>query len=419
MSNNNLQNLSIASPTFTSPFHEHSRNLSMMSASRTSGECGDVDSMWKIPPAETTTIDFGSLRKAQLVLSMPLTGALSLSSISSISGSSSESLETEVAPEVTSQRFGLAMRNLMGDGHHFGASTRRAMEPFLRHARSRREMTRSRTEIKVHAAIASSVGVPYTCLRDERPFLFDEHTYPLHEILADTLNVSDLSLVHEVPDEELLKPLLSKENRQVFQFAYDSFLTSFCIPLLQAVAISKGVISPSDNITYRYQAFPTIRIARPGCSAEAPKCGTTMGHSIGCLFFHIPLTPSMGDSALFVESHPGREDWHPLEAKSVGLGYLYDGARCLQFSVDNTSSKSRVSLDFCVLLYREGRPNHSSLQLQNSWDLCSQGMLQDSFTAAGPGYYEEAVIDLRHGRDVVVRKSKSLVDPDGRFGYPF
>ena len=378
------------------------------------------DSRWKNRAPASPAIGFGGLRRTQSAFSMPLTGSLSLSSIS---GSSSGSLVTEIVPKVSSHRFALAMRDYIENGSvNFGAGTRKAMEPFLREARSLREMTRSRTEIKVDAAIAGSVGVPYICLRDERPFLFDENTYPLHDILAATLDVPELSLAHEVSKEELLRPLLCRENRQVFQYAYDNFVTSFCLPLLHSVAISKNLFSwasPSDSITYRYQAFPTIRIARPGCPAEPPRCGTTQGHSIGCLFFHIPLTPSSGDAAIFVESHPGREDWHPLQTKSVGLGYLYDGARCLQFSFENSSSRSRVSLDFCVLLYRDKGDAYSRTQLNDGWDLCTQVMRQDSFAAGGPGYYEEAIIDLRQGVDAVIRKSRKLVDPDSRFGHPF
>jgi hypothetical protein len=160
------------------------------------------------------------------------------------------------------------------------------------------------------------------------------------------------------------------------------------------------------------------------------------GHAVGCLFFHVPLTPSLETAALHVESHPGREDWHALEAKSVGLGYLYDGARCLQFETTNTGTSTRVSIEFSVLIYRESTmvpPNSSSLsslqqqqQHQPKEDLCTLDALEDSFSRAGPGYYEEAVIDLTTRNfypagcmDAVHRKNKSLVDPDYRVGPPF
>eukprot|EP00522_Entomoneis_paludosa_P016316 CAMPEP_0172444064 /NCGR_PEP_ID=MMETSP1065-20121228/4187_1 /TAXON_ID=265537 /ORGANISM="Amphiprora paludosa, Strain CCMP125" /LENGTH=481 /DNA_ID=CAMNT_0013194483 /DNA_START=124 /DNA_END=1569 /DNA_ORIENTATION=+ len=417
------------------------------------------------------------MSRTKSVFAMPLTEAMSLSSLS---GSSSESLSEDSPPSAATHRqlasFGAAMRHQLrkrhcsddeepdqedeNDNHyqqqqqqqqaiHFDSGMRKVMEPYLRQARSLRELARSRTEIKVDASIAGSVGVPYTCLRQERPFLFDEHSYPLHSILARALSVPDLAYIHQYGDNDyqVLQPLLNTENRQVFQYAYDNFVTSFCLPLLHSVAIAKDLFhwagansgaeatdAPTrcDSITYRYQAFPTIHIARPGCPAQPPRCATSLGHSIGCLFFHIPLTPSQGDAAVFCESHPGKEDWHPLQTKSVGMGYMYDGARCLQFGLDNTSATSRVSLEFCVLLYREERTSsprsfrpvvNSNTLSEDFYDLCTPEMLQDRFAAAGPGYYEEAVIDL--GRqpagllDAVRRKSRKLVTPDGRFGVPF
>jgi hypothetical protein len=274
---------------------------------------------------------------------------------------------------------------------------------------------------QVHASIADSVGVPYTALRNERPFLFDEHSYPLHEILARTLGVEDLARVHELDSENLLEPLRDAERRQPFHAAFDNFVTSFCIPLLHSIVYEKNILhtSSSDRVTYRYQAFPTIRIVRPGGVGKAPLCDTAAGHSIGFLNFYVPLTPSYGTNALYTESHPGREDWHPLLAKSVGLGYLFDGARCLHFDMDNTTNETRVSLEFRILVYREynGRSSHDG-------GLCPQEFVEDRFSRADPNFYDEAVVDFSRSRgpgiDVVVKKNgKRLSCPSKLLGPPF
>jgi hypothetical protein len=112
---------------------------------------------------------------------------------------------------------------------------------------------------------------------------------------------------------------------------------------------------------------------------------------------------------MFIESHPGKEDWHPLSAKSVGLGYLIDGARCLHFDLENTTGTSRVSLTFRVMIYREG---------DDTAGLCPSDMLEDAFTDAG--YYDEVVIDLRRRSDSIVKKNGNrLLDPSPRLGHPF
>ncbi len=61
--------------------------------------------------------------------------------------------------------------------------------------------------------------------------------------------------------------------------------------------------------------FPTISVVYPNDEAGAtlPTCGLNQGSSVGWLSFHIPLTQSVGTSALYFERFPGREDWHPVE----------------------------------------------------------------------------------------------------------
>ena len=101
--------------------------------------------------------------------------------------------------------FGPDVRRHVGEGPDaltpqpllFDKDLRAVTGPHLRKARLKREECR-RIKSDAHPFIASSVGFPYTALRDERRFLFDpHHSYPLHQILADTLGVDDLSQLHK------------------------------------------------------------------------------------------------------------------------------------------------------------------------------------------------------------------------------
>lgn len=184
------------------------------------------------------------------------------------------------------------------------------------------------------------------------------------------------------------------------------------------------------------------------------------GHSMGNINFHIPLTPTFGTNCLFTESHPGREDWHPLKTKSVGLGFAFDGARCLHFTLENTTPRTRVSLDFRIAIYRdrstssvpvglgsallnssqklfdssnalmtskeqkEGKEDEEECDVHDS--LCNQILLKDNYTTF-PGYYDEAYVDVgakSSGLDgmqqtAVQKKDKLLMVPDKRVGFPF
>ena len=364
--------------------------------------------------------------------------SLSASSTSSGDSSSVDKTITSSPPVLQyatdrDRKFGAVLREQTGgspDTPQMDRRLREALEPHLATARLLREKARNHTHFEVHSSIASSVGVPYTKLRSERPFLYDDHTYPIHEILAETLGVPDLSRLHEESGDlsRLLSPLLNRQSRRKFQETYDSFVTSFCIPLLHSLAMSKCLLAPrsggysSNFICYRYQAFPTIRVSRPGdpLSASGPRCDTSTGHSIGCLQFHIPLTPSFGTNALYTESYPGREDWHPLVTRSVGLGFLFDGARCLHYNMENTTDTTCVSLNFRIAIYRESEDDYEHV---DGCGLCTKDILDDSFSRAGPGYYDEAAIDVGVGSpawQIVAKKhGNQLLDPDYRVGFPF
>jgi hypothetical protein len=234
----------------------------------------------------------------------------------------------------------------------------------------------------------------------------------LHTTLAEVLGIQDLKLAHQLPRERLLEPLLDRKKRSTFHAAYDAFLTSYCIPLLHSLAFSKKSFQNADSVIYRYQAFPEIHVACPGeCDITEPLCDTILGHSIGCLKFYIPLTPSVGCNSLITESHPGKEDWHPLHAKTVGLGYLFDGARCLHFDLENTSNFTRVAISFRIVLFREGG---------REGELCPIRQLEDNYSFI-PGFYEEAIIDLRRSSIGTVHKRNKdrFSKHDFRLVHPF
>lgn len=267
--------------------------------------------------------------------------------------------------------------------------------------------------------IASNTGVPYPSLRKERSFLFGVEMYPLHIALAELLGVTDLALLHEhdIQDMNLLtRPMLDKRSRKKFHECYDSFVTKFCIPFLHSLAMTNDVFhntSSSAKVNYRYQAFPHIHIVKPGnMPVDQPHCDIVDGHSVGGLNLHIPLTPAYGTNALFTESGPGREDWHPLNSKSIGLGYLFDGARCLHFGLENTTPHTRVSIDFRIAIHREG-----------GGDLCSREILVDRFSQAC-GFYDEASIDSnvwskQGAGSFVFKKHEGLLSQEKCAGFPF
>uniref|UniRef100_A0A7S3PXY1 Uncharacterized protein n=1 Tax=Chaetoceros debilis TaxID=122233 RepID=A0A7S3PXY1_9STRA len=439
--------------------------------------------------SQSSTAQFGSLDIEREASSSPIRGDTSTysrrsgstGSTGSASGnrgltrstsrsvfSTAEMSHAEAQPLTLTKYFGHDIYNFTDgspDELNVDKALRSFIEPHISKARKMREEKRQVILDKIglepqmvqSLSIASNAYVPYPALRNERPFLFDADTYPLHQILADTIGVKDLSLIHEhtIQDKRtLMSPLLDAKKRKAFHKCYDNFVASFCIPLLHSLAMVQKMFienetSESSKICYRYQAFPCLRVIRPGEFSIGPHCDLADGHSMGNINFHIPLTPTFGTNALYTESHPGREDWHALKTKSVGLGFSFDGARCLHFTLENTTPKTRVSLDFRIAIYRDNQGiapipksnttmmmNYSVLsrveeedgdEIQLHDSLCSKTMLKDNYSEA-PGYYEDAYVDLGtlttstfppgpmvHKRN----RPNQLLHPDKRVGFPF
>merc|ERR1711957_1146490 len=220
--------------------------------------------------------------------------------------------------------------NGQADVPTFSPGLRKFIEPHVLKARRKREDRWHELLKKIGSkhynssglSICSNARIPYPSLRAERSFLFDVETYPLHRILADTIGVEDLSLVHQHEEQnkkKLLSPLLNPDSRKIFHECYENFVTSICIPEIHSKAMSDGLFNITsstrncgpEEICYRYQAFPCLRVMRPGEFSIGPHCDMAYGHSIGNINFHIPLTPTFGTNALYTETHSGRENWHP------------------------------------------------------------------------------------------------------------
>ena len=116
----------------------------------------------------------------------------------------------------------------------------------------------------------------------------------------------DLSRIHEFSGakDELLHKLTKKSS--CFQETFDMFVRSVCAPQLASKYDCKEIY---------YQAFPCLRIVQPNEFSIGPHADVAYGHHPCSINFYLPLTKISGASALFLESRPGSEDWHPISAE--------------------------------------------------------------------------------------------------------
>jgi hypothetical protein len=79
------------------------------------------------------------------------------------------------------------------------------------------------------------------------------------------------------------------------------------------------------------------------CDADYPK------HYDTEINIWVPATDIRGSNGLYLESLPGRGDFHPLTMQ-LGQYLQFHGYSCRHYSMENVTDVTRVSFDFRVIL---------------------------------------------------------------------
>jgi len=80
--------------------------------------------------------------------------------------------------------------------------------------------------------------------------------------------------------------------------------------------------------------------------------------------------------------------------KSPGLGFQYDGARCLHFNLKNETDITRVSLNFRIAITRAPDLHGDGIAYDPDDQLCCPELLRDKFLLDNPGFYDEVVVNV-------------------------
>jgi ectoine hydroxylase-related dioxygenase (phytanoyl-CoA dioxygenase family) len=180
---------------------------------------------------------------------------------------------------------------------------------------------------------------------------YDTTAFPFQELVGEALKVSDLA---DLPSED---PLYKRENDQSSQWhkrfyannsgfleTYDRFIAQIIKPLFWY----------ENEIVY--QTVPTFRAhLRNNVSVGEFHRDRDYSHSPCEINFHLPFTDTNEMNSIWLESKEGLEDFKPQIVK-YGQILVFDGANLKHGNKVNTSSSTRVSVDFRVIpgsLYEE------------------------------------------------------------------
>ena len=244
-------------------------------------------------------------------------------------------------------------------------------------------------------------------IKNELNFDYDVNRYKLRETFLSALNLdtrfdlNDLHLIgiksnfktesfgkqHLENKFNLLGNLTLQSNIKDFHSEYDKFITEIILPHLSKTLVSE--------VKFYCQNFPCIRVVQPSEFSIGPHSDISYGFSQANINFYLPLTNLYGTNSLVIESSPGKEDWHIIKG-DYGMVKRFYGALCIHFTPENTTSHTRVSLDFRAVPGSCWNVDHDQFTRKSGYYNC---------------YYKE--------NSSWIRQEKVLNMPDYRVGFPF
>ena len=173
---------------------------------------------------------------------------------------------------------------------------------------------------------------------------YDLGRYPLPDLVREQFGVDRLDEIHESAEY----PLLTRENDQktVFHERFYSIGDEFFRVYRRLLV---DVVQPLFGENLIYQRVPTFRVHLPNNVAVGEiHRDRDYSHGQGEVNFWLPFTPAWDTNTIWIESSEGSGDLQPY-ACGVGQILVFDGVNLLHGNVQNTTGKTRVSVDFRVI----------------------------------------------------------------------
>jgi choline-phosphate cytidylyltransferase len=192
---------------------------------------------------------------------------------------------------------------------------RQIIEPHIRKATKRREDSLGAIRIATGVSNYDATMQQFQHgLATEGDFYFDPLEYPLRKSFLQSTGLAsdyDLTRLHQDPGAKDYALFRLTQQPSYLQEAYDDFVLNVCAPRMALVL---------DCDCIYYQAFPCLRMVQPDEFSIGPHADVAYGHHPCSVNFYLPLTEIGGSSALFLESRPGSEDWHPIKGEFGTFG---------------------------------------------------------------------------------------------------
>jgi hypothetical protein len=211
---------------------------------------------------------------------------------------------------------------------------------------------------------------------------YDVDKFPFIDLVEKLFDINNLSEIHKILSEDTYKEKLFSNEKDDATLLHDIFykkLNSGWRDFKETYEnfVKMVMVDVFGENSIIYQASPTFRVQLPNNIAvggnekdSAERFGwhkDTDGEYNHPPFeknFILPLTNSNDTASVYIETYPNSNEFEPANMKAGGY-FQFAGGECIHGNKRNITGKSRVSLDFRIVVkddYNEEYAKSSKLK---------------------------------------------------------
>lgn len=212
---------------------------------------------------------------------------------------------------------------------------------------------------------------------------YDASAYDFQSVVQRIFGVDNLQNTHT------LRPPVSEQitfDEDTKTWFHRTYYSSPHYPELIALYerfVQEVILPLYSDTEYAVQVDPSFRIHLPNNTALGKRdddqgeivglhCDADYNHQPGEINFILPLTPMFGTNSVYVESEPGKGDYHSAEVP-IGRLFCFYGNKCRHHNRRNETGVSRLSIDFRVIPMKVYDPDWAAVSIHGKRPLTLGG----------------------------------------------
>ena len=196
----------------------------------------------------------------------------------------------------------------------------------------------------------------------EKVLHYSTEEYPFQEVLKKVLNLQgDITQAHELIKGSTEWEQITFQNDTSTEFHKKYYKSPYYHEMIELyhTFLQNWLLPQLEEDEYIVQKEPSFRIHLPNNTAVGKReneedekiglhCDGDYNHPKEEINYMLTITGQSDTNSCYVESEPGKEDYHPINIQ-YGEVFRFYGNRCRHYNKKNISKKTRISFDFRVI----------------------------------------------------------------------